>query len=273
MTYNLYIDELFLINLAMDCLVLSVAGKAMKRRGSLFKILLGSSVGALWAVVAAVFKIPLFFELAATYVIVPAVMVSISFALKRLGEIARMTVCLYLVTIMAAGAMEALYQHTKAGYYIELILMGNSREAMPLYRLLFLAAGIYFGLRYSLHILVEARGKAKYLYEVTLHYRGKEKTVTALLDTGNRLYEPVTRQPVHVVTYGALRDICESVSSVIYIPFGSVGKKSGVMPGIFLDEMEVRQGDEVRVIKKPLVAVCSGVLSADEQYQMLLHED
>lgn len=273
MTYNLYIDELFLINLAMDSLVLSIAGKAMKRRGSPLRVLSGSSIGAMWAVAAAVFRIPLSIELAVTYLIVPAAMVSIAFALKRAGEIARMTVSLYLVTIMAAGAMEALYQHTKAGYYIEQILRGNSREAMPLYRLIFLAAAIYFGLKYGLHILAEARGKAKYLYEVTLHYRGKEKTVTALLDTGNRLFEPVTRQPVHVVTYGALCDICESVSSVIYIPFGSVGKKSGVMPGIFLDEMEIRQGDEVRIIKKPLVAVCSGSLSADGQYQMLLHED
>lgn len=83
----------------------------------------------------------------------------------------------------------------------------------------------------------------------------------------------MTHRPVHVVTYEALKELCESVSSVIYIPFGSVGKKEGVMPGIFLDEMEIRQGSDVKIIEKPLVAVCRRPLSVDGEYQMLLHED
>ena len=197
----------------------------------------------------------------------------ISEALKKGKEIGKTVLCLYLVTVMAVGIMEALYQHTRAGYYIEQMLRGDSRGTMSLCRLLLLAGGAWFGLRYALQAFSEIRNQTKYYYEVTIHYRGKVKTITALLDTGNRLYEPVTRRPVHVVTYEAVRDICESVSSVIYIPFGSVGKKNGVLPGIFLDEMEVRQGDEVKIIKKPLVAVCREPLSADGQYQMLLHED
>ena len=45
------------------------------------------------------------------------------------------------------------------------------------------------------------------------------------------------------------------------------------MPGIFLDEMEIRQGSDVKIIEKPLVAVCRRPLCADGEYQMLLHED
>ena len=169
--------------------------------------------------------------------------------------------------------MDALYQHTKAGYYIEQILRGNGQEAIPFYRLIFLAAGTYFGIRCFLRqISAMLKGKSNF-YEVTMHYRGKKKVVTALLDTGNRLYEPVSRRAVHVVTYEAVRELCESVSEVVYIPFGSVGKSDGVLPGIFLDEMEVRQGDEVKVIERPLVAVCKMALSEKGEYQMLLHEE
>ncbi|MBE7721953.1 MAG: peptidase U4 sporulation factor SpoIIGA, partial [Lacrimispora celerecrescens] len=50
-------------------------------------------------------------------------------------------------------------------------------------------------------------------------------------------------------------------------------KSDGVLPGIFLDEMEVRQGDEVKVIERPLVAVCKEALSEKGEYQMLLHEE
>ncbi len=46
-----------------------------------------------------------------------------------------------------------------------------------------------------------------------------------------------------------------------------------MLPGIFLDEMEVRQGDEVKVIERPLVAVSKKTLSVNGEYQMLLHEE
>ncbi|MBE5986040.1 MAG: peptidase U4 sporulation factor SpoIIGA, partial [Paenibacillaceae bacterium] len=141
------------------------------------------------------------------------------------------------------------------------------------YQLIFLGAGSYFGIRVMLRWLPGLWKAKSNFYEVTMHYRGKEKKVTALLDTGNRLYEPVSRRPAHVVTYEAVRELCESVSEVVYIPFGSVGKSNGVMPGIFLDEMEVRQGDDVRIIEKPLIAVCKKALSSSGEYQMLLHDE
>ncbi len=273
MTYDLYIDVLFVINFVMDFLVLSMTGRLMKYPKKVCRLICASAAGALWAGAAVILEIPFLLEIILTYAAVPAVMTAIAFRLKKGKEIGKTVLCLYLVTVMAAGIMEALYQHTRAGYYIEQMLRGDSRGTMSLCRLLLLAGGAWFGLRYALQAFSEIRNQTKYYYEVTIHYRGKVKTITALLDTGNRLYEPVTRRPVHVVTYEAVRDICESVSSVIYIPFGSVGKKNGVLPGIFLDEMEVRQGDEVKIIKKPLVAVCREPLSADGQYQMLLHED
>lgn len=271
---NLYIDVLFITNFAMDLLVLSIVRRVMKYRFILWRMILGATGGAAWAVFAAAFPLlPLWLEMIITYLAVSTLMVMMAFDIKKPKETGKAVGALYLAAVITAGIMDALYQHTKAGYYIEQILTGNVREAMPFYRLIFLAAGTYFGIRCFLRqISAILKGKNNF-YEVTMHYRGKKKIITALLDTGNRLYEPVSRRIVHVVTYEAVRELCESVSEVIYIPYGSVGKNDGVLPGIFLDEMEVRQGDEVRIIKRPLVAVCKKVLSANGEYQMLLHEE
>lgn len=271
---NLYIDVLFFINFTMDLLVLSIVRRGLKYRLIWWRMILGAVLGAAWAVFAAAFSLlPLWLEMVITYLVVSTLMVMIAFCIKKPKEIAKAVVALYLAVALTSGIMYALYQHTKAGYYIEQILRGNGKAAMPLYRLIFLAAGAYFGIRYLLFRIPNIwKGKSNF-FEVTMRYRGKEKKVIALLDTGNRLYEPVSRRPVHVVTYEAVRDICETVSEVIYIPFGSVGKSSGVMPGIFLDEMEVRQGDEVKVFEKPLIAVSKSTLSVNGEYQMLLHEE
>lgn len=273
-TYDIYIDVLFFINFTLDLLVLSIVGKVMKYSEKRSRLVSGAALGAVWAVVCAVLPaMPAWIVLPVTYVAISCLIVAAAFGLKKKREILKAVACLYLITAMMAGLMEALYQHTMAGYYIEQILRGNNRAAMPFYQLLLLAAGAWFGIKYVLGFVLAVRKARNHLYEVTMHYRGKEKTVKALLDTGNRLYEPVTHRPVHVVSYEALKGLCENVSSVIYIPFVSVGKKDGMMPGIFLDEMKIRQGSEVKIIEKPLVAVCRRPLSPDGEYQMLLHED
>ena len=271
---NLYIDLLFFINFIMDFLVLSIVRRWRKYRLVRWRMILGAVFGAAWAVFAAAFPyLPLWFEKTVTYLFVSTAMVCIAFSLKRPGEILKAVTALYLSAAVLSGLINALYQHTKAGYYIEQILKGNSREAIPLYSLLFLAAGAYFGIRCLLWRVPGMLKGQNHFYEVTMYYKGKEKKVSALLDTGNRLYEPISRRPVHVVTYEAVKELCESVTEVVYIPFGSVGRKNGLMPGIFLDRMEVRQGDELNVIERPLIAVCKKKISENGCYQMLLHEE
>lgn len=274
MTYELYIDVLFFINLTMDYLVLSITGKVMKYRGGRCKRALSAALGAAWAVLCAAFPaIPLWITIPVSYVAVSSLMVALSFGIKKKRELLKTVACLYLVTFLMAGAMNLLYQHTMAGYYIEQILRGNTQAALPFYQLLFIGAAAYFGMRYVLSVVLAAKKDGNHIYQVTMYYKGRSKTVTALLDTGNRLYEPVTHRPVHVVTYEAFYDLAKSVSAVIYIPFGSVGKQEGILPGIFIDEMEIRQDDQVKTIEKPLLAICRRPLSPGGEYQMLLHED
>lgn len=273
-TYNLYIDVLFLINFIMDFMLLTILRRVFKYHSTTLKLIVGSSVGAVWAVLAAIWPLlPRFLECLLTYIVISAFMVKIAFGLKKLKEIAKGVLGLYLTAVMMGGTIYALYQHTKAGYYVEQLIRGRGEEAMPIFLLLGAALAGFMGLRFLWTYLIQFKKEKDHLYEVTMYYRGREKTVKALMDTGNRLYEPVTHRPVHVVTYEALKSLCESVSAVVYIPFCSVGKKEGTMPGIFLDELEVRQGDQAYTIVKPLVAVCRDPVSPNGEYQMLLHEE
>lgn len=273
-TYNLYIDVLFFVNFIMDFLLLVILRKVLKYHGSYMRMVSAGSLGAVWAVFAAAFPLlPRAIEAIITYVLISALMVKTAYGLKGVREIARGVIGLYMTAVMMGGTIYALYQHTKAGYYVEQLIRGHVEEAMPLGIWFLLMAGGYFGIRFIWFWVIKARTEKNNLYQVTLRYRGKAKIITALMDTGNHLYEPVTHKPVHVVTYEALKNLCESVSTVIYIPFSSVGKRRGMMPGIFLDEMEVRQGEEVFTLMRPLVAVCLEPLSPSGEYQMLLHEE
>ena len=103
-------------------------------------------------------------------------------------------------------------------------------------------------------------------------YQGKQKTVLALLDTGNQLYEPYGHQPVHILEKNAWPEFPEPVFKVIYIPFCSVGNEHGILPAVRMERMEVRQrGEKIRVLEHPWVAISETPLSVRHQYEMLLH--
>ena len=187
-------------------------------------------------------------------------------------ELLKNVAALYLAAAALGGVMYALDVHTNTGFYIRRLLAGETTEAMPLFFWTFLLAGGYFGVRYLLAAVWSAKKERDPFYRVTLCYQGKEGTVTAFLDTGNRLKEPVTKRPVHILTYEEGIKLCETVPSFIYIPFSSIGMKNGMLPGIFLDSMTVEKDGKAMVVEKPLIAIVREPLSPDNAYQMLLNE-
>lgn len=274
MTYNLYVDVLFLVNFIMDYTVLALLSVVLKVHATTRRMILGSAAGAGWAVFITAFPVlPGWLERLITYTVVSTLMVWITFRFQSLRELARGVCGLYLTAVTAGGAFYALYYHTRAGYYVELLIRGHMVQAMPLSIWILLIAGTYFGTKYLWCILLEARKRKKNYYQVTLYYRGRTEHVTALLDTGNHLYEPVTHKPVHVITYDACKYLCESISAIIYIPYHSLGTKDGMIPGVFLDAMEIEQDGQMTRIERPLVAISKESLSPGGEYQMLLHEE
>jgi len=47
---EVYLDVYFIINFAIDCISLYICGIALKRRSTILKLSVSSSIGAIWAV-------------------------------------------------------------------------------------------------------------------------------------------------------------------------------------------------------------------------------
>ncbi|RGY96922.1 sigma-E processing peptidase SpoIIGA [Clostridium sp. AM58-1XD] len=273
MTYDLYIDVLFLINFLMDFLLLNILKSVMNLRTSYWKLAAAGVFGAVWVCVLSIWPyIPWWAERFLTWAVIGCLMVKIAFPIRNTRELLKMVAALYLTATALGGVLYALDIHTNAVFYIRRLLAGESAEAMPLFLWTFLIAGGYFGVRYMMMSTWKIRREKNNFYQVTLCYRGKEETVTAYLDTGNRLREPVTKTPVHILTYEEGIKICGKIPSFIYIPFSSIGTKMGMLPGIFMDSMTVEKDGETVTIEKPLVAIVKQPLSPDGTYQMLLNE-
>lgn len=94
---------------------------------------------------------------------------------------------------------------------------------------------------------------------VTIRYQGKKATVTALFDTGNELCDPVSRRPVVIAEYDALRALlppyfCATFENAVgvdgvfaalqpydigrrlrLIPYTSIGESNGMLLGFCPD--------------------------------------
>ena len=144
-------------------------------------------------------------------------------------------------------------------------------------------------------------GVGKYV-NVNVTFGRSTFRVPALLDTGNRLRDPISGYPAVIVEFSAIknvmpreiRDALESTNgdyemSGIYeaisssewssrfriIPFASLGNEDGMMMGFRPDELTVRHGREILSTSKAVVCVKSGQrpLSTAGDYKAILNPD
>lgn len=272
--YQIYIDVVFLINLIMDLLLMSMVRRIMKVRTTAFRIILSSGIGALGACLVILWPVfPGFWELLLAGAALGSIMVKIGLHTRGIRELVRGVLGLLFVTVTMGGIMYALYQHTPAGYYAEQLIRGDGPEGLPLLIWLCLAAGAWFGCKYLWILALETKKRQQNLYQVMLCCRETQLSFTGLLDTGNHLHEPVTGRPVHVVSKAVWQAFYREGDPICLIPYHTISREEGVMPGLFLDFMKIEGDQELREISRPLIAVSPHPVNRDGSYEILLNEE
>lgn len=276
MVYTVYIDVVFAVNTIIDMVVLTILNRVLSYRTTRKRLLAGAVIGGVWSCVVSV--CPGLPPLAAgfgTYVAVSSLMAMAAYKLKSVREIVKSVAGIYLVSVVMGGIMLVLYEHTTAGYYAAWILNGGTLAGLPATAWLLMVAGAAagcYGFAGGIKGFISSVAQRKDLCTVTLKYGEREEKVTGLIDTGNRLREPVSGRPVHVATEALCRQLCPVVKGVVYVPYQSVGTQNGILPAVFIDRMEVEQEGRRYSVEKPLVAITKQPLSPSGEYQILIQK-
>lgn len=296
MYLEIYIDELFLINFAMDIVLLLIEKKLLKWNAGRFKIVLASLFGAgmtcLYAVVPSLYGIMKFI---CFYVLVSFAMVRIAFDLHRIKDRIKGVVVLYAITFFLGGVMNSVYYQRKTiQYYTDLVTHEVfTKIGLPyLFGACILAVIMLFGIWRCIQYYRQCE---KDILELNITYNKQSVLGKGLLDTGNCLKDPITGKPVIVVQLELLReclspslyndiikvgrlenaayDICEANATKIrLVPFQSIGKKHGILPAIVLDEVEIQRGTKSMTSKHVVAALYDDTLSTKNEYQVILHK-
>lgn len=258
MEYEFYLDLFFLTDFLLNLLSLFLSASMGRMYGPLKKLILASAAGSVWNCLLFLFPVfPIMLELVLTVSLMGSFMTAFSFSLKSPGEIVKADVFLAASVWLTGGCF---------GFLKEYVWLSDW-EGMAVLSAFCLGAGLFF----KDAMKEKERGKERFL--VWLYYNGKKKEFLGLADSGNRLKEPITGKPVSVISYESCKGFCDVLSSVLYIPYRSVGTREGMLPGIVFEKMEICREGRLFEIERPIVAVTKEPLSGSGDFSMLLPEE
>ena len=256
----LYIDLFFLWNFWMNALVLFLIRQITKSYRTL-RCLLAAAIGACAACLGIVCYIKLDISLLLIFLEISVVIVMniLAFGGKNLLW------HLFLFSI----SMSAV-----AGVFLYLISFhGFGKNSVAVIAVSMIA--IMFC------ILLEKQSRIRWKEEhmkvkTVLEFGDRKLFATALMDTGNKLYDPFYHKPVILVDekmIGEMLEYCKEKcpEKLHFIPFHSVGKENGLLEGITFDCVNIRWQNKQMQFRDVIAASTKETLYKGKEYQVIFH--
>lgn len=258
---KIYLDIFFLMNTGLNFSVFMLESFFQNRQVKVGRLLLASLSGSLAAVLYLLIGLRNNYWITVPFfLIISVLLVRIAFGKTTPGALARNVVIYYVAAFILSG----LLQYFQSAFHMQGSMV-----------FLLAATGIVLYVAYR---LVPA-GRETWNYQnnmvtISLSYGGKSIRGKALIDTGNRLKEPFSHEPVTVGSKLFLQELWEFESPVYrYIPYHTVGKETGVIPIFRADVLEIGNQREKKEIPEPWIAVNDSYVSADGEYELILNPD
>jgi stage II sporulation protein GA (sporulation sigma-E factor processing peptidase) len=298
-----YADVVFLRELLFDGIILLLTGWVRGVRPKPWRLLLAAALGASYTIAM------LFPSLAAMYhffvkLFISFLMIYISYGYLSLQTYLRDLISFYIISFVLAGGLLGIYY----------MLMSNSGQVWA--NLVFIGGdvtskwhmGTFYIIVCSLLLIYLwlnfMRSKQKqqliqqHLTEVELQFAGQVICCQGLVDTGNQLYDPLTKTPVMIVQVSELAHLLPSVLTealkqgdmnkallsitehpemqvwqerIRIVPYRGVNRNSQFMLALKPDWVKIRHQNDVYQSVKVLVGFDGGQLSTDGSYQAIVH--
>nr|WP_300818313.1 sigma-E processing peptidase SpoIIGA [uncultured Acetatifactor sp.] len=230
MHYELYIDSLFLLNFMMNLFLCLLVDRSTLRIASLWRLAAGAAVGAVCALLPFLGGGRAALKLAAWAAVGTAGMLCITFRVRSLRMFLKLLERLLMCSLGMGGAMLFLIR-----------LFPGIREGLVSVPGILGMGGLFFLLFARLRDNPYADGQS--LCRAVLWRKGRELAVTALIDSGNSLFEPISGKPVCVVGRTVFDALWEGAQEGFRaIPYHSIGKSRGILPAYLLAELWVETG-------------------------------
>jgi len=292
---EIYLDVLLLENLVINYLILYVTAKFSHLKVSTLRLFAGSIVGALYVAFIILQPGIMIYYTTLAKILLSIFIIAVTFSPRKVLPFIKTLVMFYISTFIFAGAALAFLSFNQQGGFVRngiVYVFGQSKWSL----LVFSLATVGLIIKIFMEVIQSKITKERLLIPVKIVFDNRMIDLSALIDTGNSLKDPLTNIPVMIVEFKALQEllpieiksifensqeedlnfITEAISTSKWfsrfrlIPFSSLGKENGMLIGFKPDFIEIGEEGEKRDIKNVIVGIYNRSLSRNEKYKALL---
>ncbi len=272
MTVDIYFEDMIAINFLTNIMIIELSRKVLNIKLKWIKKIVCAFLISLLYSFLVISKFRVYINVY-TLFIITLIEVFILYKPKGFEEFLKCILVFKIVAFIIKGVLLTLNSYIKTNLSYLLLIFS-------------------FILAYGSYIVLNCFNKVQNYYSLDIFWEDKKVNINALVDSGNYLIEPISKKPVIVAEYKALKELLPESLIKIYeskkesnlleivsaisedkfryslrvIPFKSIGKERGMMIGFVVDSVKIRDN----VIKKPVIAICRFSLSKGGLYSALI---
>lgn len=293
---TIYLDVVFFENIIMNYIIIFATGVSIKGEIKHWRILVASSIGAIYTIIMYLNIIPIYSNFFMKFVL-SFVIVYISFLPKTWKKLLKDLLIFYLVSFVFGGCVFALMYFISP--QLALIKNGVFVGAYPIKVALIGGLVSFIIIQVSFKVVKTRLSKKDMIYDIEIIIDRKSVKVKALLDTGNLLKDPITGIPVVVIEHKSLysvipAEVLNNINKVIggdtnelieneefskiisrfrIIPFSSLGKQNGLLLGIKADCINIILDEKVQSINNVIVGIYDKSFTKNGMYSAIFGLD
>lgn len=294
---KVYLDVIWALNLLFDTFLLYLTAIILKRQVKLWRLSLGGVIGSLLIILS----ITPFHSIAghpAGKLFFSVLMILAVFGFKRFRFFVKALMTFYVVTFLLGGTLTGVH------YFIQFDMDLASNVAINHIKgfgdpisWLFVILGFPLAWHFS-RKNIEQFEMTKIQYEsladVDVQFMGMSFTVKGLIDSGNQLYDPISKMPVMILSIASVMDmvpdevrrIAENPDCVLsgdgnfssqlenrmrIIPCKVVGQEHQLIIAFNPESIKITTEEATYFAEKGLISFTAQELSADGSFDCIIH--
>lgn len=291
----IYIDVLFAVNFLVNYLLLRVSCIFSGLKVYKYRIISGSIIGACYAVLV---FFPDFTLIHSTVykLLISMLIIAVSSPFFSVRSYLKTLLVFYAVSFAFGGCVLGIFYFSNVGTKLGAVYSNGILYFNLPWTILALSGVVFYTSVKLFTIITKRNMQGKNLKKkILLYFKENFVEVTALMDTGNSLVDPISLSPVIIVEYKLLKnlfskdirddldrigneniewimnDVTHKGLPVRLIPFASLGKENGLLLGFVPDKIEIYDNCGIRIIDKCVVGIYERQLSKDKSFGALLN--
>ncbi|MFT8320770.1 MAG: sigma-E processing peptidase SpoIIGA [Bacillus sp. (in: firmicutes)] len=293
----IYLDVIWLLNFLFDSLLLYLTAIVLKRNASIWRITLGGFIGSL-IILFAVTPLHVYTSHPLSKLLFSIVMILTAFGYKKFRYFISGLMTFYFATFLIGGTLIGTHYFVQFDFQLSSsVLLASVKGFGDPISWLFVLIGFPLAWHFSKRNVegIEMT-KIKYdqMVQVSFQLANQQFSVRGLVDSGNQVYDPITRIPVMFVSLSQLNmnipddllAFAEDAESIIngekkvaeeweakmrIIPYKVVGKEHQLIIAVKPKDLFITTDQEIINVEKGLISFTKQKLSSDDSFDCIVH--